>query len=67
MGVRNAATTRASRNRIGAYTRGPALRADLVARVVRGRNLFIPPWLARLVGLPNGRMAVDGSRGRTDD
>ena len=28
--------------------------------------LFLP-WLARLVGLPNGRVAADGSPGRMDD
>ena len=28
--------------------------------------LFLP-WLARLVGLSNGRVAADGSPGRTDD
>ena len=37
------ATTRACRNRIGACTCGPAPRADLAARVVQERNLFIPP------------------------
>ena len=31
------------KNRIGACTRGLASRADLAVRVVRGRNLFIPP------------------------
>ena len=46
MDVWNAATIRASRNRIGACTRGTAPRADLAARVVQARNLFIP----RLVG-----------------
>ena len=29
--------------------------------------LLLLPWLARLVGLPNGRVAADGSPGRTDD
>ena len=43
MGVQNAATTMASRNRIGACTRGPASWAELAVRVDRGRNLFIPP------------------------
>ena len=33
----------ASRNRIGACTRGPASWADLAVRVVEGRNRFIPP------------------------
>ena len=35
-------TTRASRNCIGACTRDPSPRADLAARVFRGRNLIIP-------------------------
>ena len=35
--------TGASRNRIGACTRGPASWEDLAVRVDRGRNLFIPP------------------------
>ena len=39
----NAATTRISRNRIGAYTHDPASWADLAVRVDRGRNIFIPP------------------------
>ena len=39
MGVRSAATTRASRNRIGACTRGSAF---LAVRVVWGRNLLVP-------------------------
>ena len=43
MGVQSAETTGASRNRIGAYTRGPASWADLAVRVDRGRNLPIPP------------------------
>ena len=55
MGVQSAATTRASRNRIGACTRGSASWADLAVRVDRGRNLFIPP----LVGV--------ASPGRTDE
>ena len=42
MGVQSAATTGASRNRIGACTRGPASWADLTLRVVLGRNRFIP-------------------------
>ena len=25
------------------------------------------PWLARIVGFPNGRVATSGSSGRTDD
>ena len=37
-----AVTTTASRNRIGACTRGSASWADLAVRVVRGRNHFIP-------------------------
>ena len=43
MDVQSAATTRASRNRIGACTRGPAPGAGLAVRVDRGRHLFIPP------------------------
>ena len=42
MGVQSAATTGASRNRIGACTRGPASWADLAVRVDRGRNLLVP-------------------------
>ena len=29
-------------------------------------SLFLP-WLARIVGLPNGRVSADGSPGQTDD
>ena len=43
MGVQSAATAAASRNRIGACTRGPASSADLAVRVDLGRNLLIPP------------------------
>ena len=43
MGVRSAATTKASRNRIGACTRGPTSWADSAVRVVWGRDLFIAP------------------------
>ena len=43
MGVESETTGRASRNRIGACTRDPASRVDLTVRVVRGRNLFVPP------------------------
>ena len=43
MGVESVTTGRASRNRIGARTRGPASWTDLAVRVVRGRNRFIPP------------------------
>ena len=43
MGMQSAATTGASRNRIGACTPGPASWADLAVRVDRGRNLHIPP------------------------
>ena len=43
MGVQSAATAGVSRNRIGAYTRGPAFWTDLTVRVDRGRNLLIPP------------------------
>ena len=58
---------RASRNRIRACICGPAPWADLAVRVDRERNFLVPPTLARLVGLPNGRVAADGSSGRTDD
>ena len=43
MGVGSVATMKASRNCIGACTRGPASSADLDVRVDRGRNLLIPP------------------------
>ena len=60
-------TTKASRNRIGACTRSPASRADLAARLI-GEGIFLfLLWLTQLVGLPNGRVALDGSPGRTDD
>ena len=33
-----------------------------------GENSFYsPPWLARLVALPNGRVAADASPGRKDN
>ena len=41
-------------------------RTWLPASFRRGIFLFLP-WLAQLVGLPNGRAAADGSPGRTDD
>ena len=43
MGARSAETTKASRNRNEACTRGPAFRADLAVRVDRGRDHFISP------------------------
>ena len=43
MGVGSETTGRAGRNRIGTCTRGPTSRMDLAVRVVRGRNLFVPP------------------------
>ena len=43
MGVGSETTGRASRNRIGACTRGPASRAELADRGVRGMNLFVSP------------------------
>ena len=43
MGVESETTGRASRNRIGACTCGPASRADLAVYVVRRRTLFISP------------------------
>ena len=67
MGVQSAATTGASRNRIGACTRAPASWADLAVHVELGRNLLIPPWLARLVGMPNRSVPADESPGRTYD
>ena len=48
MGMQSAATTGASRNRIGAYTRVPASWADLAVRVDWGRNLLIPPLVGAL-------------------
>ena len=41
-------------------------RTWLSASIGGGTILFLP-WLAWLVGLPNGRVAADGSLGRTDD
>ena len=41
MGVQSAATMGASRNRIGAYTRGPASWADLAVRVDQGRMMNV--------------------------
>ena len=67
MGVQSAATTRASRNCIGACTRGPASWADLAVRVDRGRNLFIPPIVGAAIWPAYGRVSADGSPGRTDD
>ena len=67
MGVQSAATTGASRNRIGACTRGLASSADLAVRVVQGRSRFIPPLAGAVVSLPNGRVAADWSPRRTDD
>ena len=43
MGVESVTTGRASRNRIGACTCGPASLSDLAVRVVRGMIPFIPP------------------------
>ena len=42
MGVESVTIGRASSNRIGACTCGPASRVDLAVRVVRGRISFIP-------------------------
>ena len=67
MGAQRAATAGASRNRIGC--RPAVLRLGwtwLSASFWVEIALFLP-WLARLVGLPNGRVAADGSTGRTDD
>ena len=41
-------------------------RTWLTASFGGGILLFLP-WLAQLAGLPNGRVAADGSPGRTDD
>ena len=41
-------------------------RTWLSASIGGGIFLFLPR-LARLVGLPNGRVSADGSSGRTDD
>ena len=41
-------------------------RTWLSASLGGGIALFLP-WPARLVGVPNGRVAADGSPGRTDD
>ena len=35
--------------------------------MVEGGIFLFLPWLARLVGLPNGRVVADGSPGPTDD
>ena len=43
MGLQGAATTRASRNSIGACAYGPAPWADLAVRIDRGRNFLVPP------------------------
>ena len=59
MGVQSAATTRASRNRIGACTRGLAFWMDLAVRVDRGGIFLFLPWLARLVSLSNVRVSAD--------
>ena len=42
------------------------VRTCLSASSGGGIALFLP-WLARLVRLPNGRVAADGSPGRTDN
>ena len=67
MGVGSEITGRASRNRIGAFTRGPASRLDLAVRVVRGGICLFFPWVAWLVGLPSGYVAAGGSSERTGD
>ena len=67
MGVRSAATTGASRNRIGACTRGSTSWADLAVRVVQGWNRFIPPLAGALIGLSNARVAADRTPERMDD
>ena len=67
MGVQSAATTGASRNRIGACTRVPALWADLAVGVVQGRNRFTPPVTGAASQSAYGSVAADGSPCRTDD
>ena len=55
MGVEIDTTGRASKNRIGACTRGPASRADSTVRVVGGGGgggggyFLVLSWLVRLV------------------
>ena len=66
MGVQSAATTRASRNRIGACTRGPASWAGLAVRVDRERHLFILP-LVGAVSRPGLRACIRGWESRTTD
>ena len=51
MAVESKTTGRASRNRIGACTRGPASWADLTVRVDRVRNLFVPPLVGAAIRL----------------
>ena len=57
---------------IESFASGPAPavlrlgRTWLSASIGGGIFLFLP-WLARLFGLPNGRVSADGSPGRTDD
>ena len=51
---------------------GPAaavlrLRRTWLSTSFRGGIALFLPWPARLVSLPNGRVAADGSPGRTDD
>ena len=67
MGVKSAATTGASRNRSGACTRGPASWRTWLSALFGGGIALFLPWPARLVGLPNGRVAADGSPEQTDD
>ena len=63
MGVESVTTERASRNRIRACACSPAFRSTwLSASFGEGFLLFLP-WLAQLVGLPNGRVAADESHG----
>ena len=66
-GLRSAATTRASRNRIGPAPVVLRLGKTWLSRSFVGGIFVFLPWLAQLVGLPNERVAADGSPGRTDD
>ena len=67
MGVQSAEKTRARRNRIGACTAVPRLGRTRLSAPIGGEMFLFLPWLARLVGPPNGRVSAGGSPGRTND
>ena len=67
MGVQSAETTRASRNRIGPAPAVLRLGRTWLTTSIEGGIFIFLPWLAQLVGLPNGRVSADRSPGRTDD